>query len=98
MFGWRFVGKDDEHSRRYGLKLELLRSGQWLAVFWGRHTWNFTRYTLARHTGPEDNRSVLRHFFSGIERRRKNRGYRAGFAEAAQKPPVERTRTRIDSY
>jgi hypothetical protein len=92
MFGWRKVGRSYRNGtrRRFGFALELMRSGQWLSIYWGARTFQFTRYTLARHTGPEENRSVLGYFFGGAERRRRNSGFTRRFKERGARPPLTR--------
>jgi hypothetical protein len=44
------------------------------------------RWCGVRVTGPEDNRAVLGWFFRGPERRRKDKGFSAGFARGAKQP------------
>jgi hypothetical protein len=86
MFGWKLVEREPKEHPTFGVRLEMLRSGQWLVVFFGRRAWHFTRYTLNRHTGPAENRAVLGSFLGGPERRTKGRDFYEGFGRAAAKP------------
>lgn len=86
MFGWRLVGTTVGELPAYGVKLELLSSGQWLDLSWGKRRWSLTRYSKNRHTSPAENRSVLDHFFGGPERRDKGSAFNHGFSVAKAKP------------
>lgn len=91
MFGWRKVSaRTNRDGKRFGFMLEVLGTGQWLTVDFGRRSWEFTRYTRNRHTGPEDNPAVLGWFFGGPERRKKRRGFGQSFAEREPRPVLSR--------
>jgi hypothetical protein len=96
MFGWRYVGGCRRDSRqRYGATIECFSSGLWLSVWWGTKSWSFTRYNRAnRHTGAESNDAVNVAFYTGPDRRKRDRKFSAGFEAAAMKGPVKDYRRR----
>jgi hypothetical protein len=88
MFGWRLVGTTTGRvTKRYGFRfMQEVGQVSRFEWYWGVSAWFFYRYgERNRLTGPESNMDVLYHFFTGVDRRKKDGGFKAAFAEAAQR-------------